>query len=121
MGRPPNPVVRRPSRRLGGLAVLGASALVAAAAALPPRAAAPAAAPAEDRVETPVPTGSPVTGVAESMVRVRVPLPSSAGPHPEACDWLSSLRFRDPDGPAASAQADKILVAQPGILEGAGA
>jgi hypothetical protein len=121
MGRPPNPVVRRPSRRLGGLAVLGASALVAAAAALPARAAAPAADPAADRVETPVTTGSPVTGVAESLVRVRVPLPSSAGPHPEACDWLSYLRFRDPAGPAASAQADKILVAQPGILEGAGA
>lgn len=123
MGRPPHPVVRRPSRRLGGLAVLGASALVAAAAALPVRAlaAAPAADPAADRVETPVATGSPVTGVTETMVRVRVPLPSSAGPHPEACDWLSYLRFRDSAGPAASARADRILVAQPGILEGAGA
>lgn len=123
MGRPPHPVVRRPSRRLGGLAVLGASALVAAAAALPVRAlaAAPAADPAADRVETPVTTGSPVTGVTETMVRVRVPLPSSAGPHPEACDWLSYLRFRDSAGPAASARADRILVAQPGILEGAGA
>lgn len=123
MGRPPHPVVRRPSRRLGGLAVLGTSALVAAAAALPVRAlaAAPAADPAADRVETPVATGSPVTGVTETMVRVRVPLPSSAGPHPEACDWLSYLRFRDSAGPAASARADRILVAQPGILEGAGA
>ncbi|MGI5327090.1 hypothetical protein [Actinomadura nitritigenes] len=125
MGRPPHPVVRRPSRRLGGLAVLGASALVAAAAALPVHAlaapAAPAADPAADRVETPVTTGSPVTGVTETMVRVRVPLPSSAGPHPEACDWLSYLRFRDSAGPAASAEADRILVAQPGILEGAGA
>ncbi|WP_433247059.1 hypothetical protein [Actinomadura nitritigenes] len=125
MGRPPHPVVRRPSRRLGGLAVLGASALVAAAAALPVHAfaapAAPAADPSADRVETPVATGSPVTGVTETMVRVRVPLPSSAGPHPEACDWLSYLRFRDSAGPAASADADRILVAQPGILEGAGA
>lgn len=122
MGRPPHPVVRRPSRRLGGLAVLGASALVAAAAALPAHAfAAPAADPAADRVETPVATGSPVTGVTETMVRVRVPLPSSAGPHPEACDWLSYLRFRDSAGPTASAEADRILVAQPGILEGAGA
>lgn len=123
MGRPPHPVVRRPSRRLGGLAVLGASALVAAAAALPVHAfaAAPAADPGADRVETPVTTGSPVTGVTETMVRVRVPLPSSAGPHPEACDWLSYLRFRDSAGPAASAEADRILVAQPGILEGAGA
>ncbi|MEU9022949.1 hypothetical protein [Actinomadura sp. NPDC048394] len=122
MGRPPHPLVRRPPRRLGGLAVLGASALVAAAAALPVHAlAAPAAGPGADRVETPVATGSPVTGVTESMVRVRVPLPASAGPHPEACDWLSYLRFRDSAGPAASADADRILVAQPGILEGAGA
>ncbi|WP_232384304.1 hypothetical protein [Actinomadura violacea] len=120
MGRPPHPLVRRPSRRLGGLpglAVLGASALVAAAV-LPVHA---GAAAASDRVETPVATGSPVTGVAESMVRVRIPLPSSAGPHPAACDWLSYLRFRDAKGPAASASADRILVAQPGILEGAGA
>ncbi|MWA03786.1 hypothetical protein F8568_026065 [Actinomadura sp. LD22] len=102
---------------------MGASALVAAAAALPVHAsaAAPAADSAGDRVETPVATNSPVTGVTESMVRVRVPLPASAGPHPEACDWLSYLRFRDAGGPAASAQADRILVAQPGVLEGAGA
>jgi hypothetical protein len=38
-----------------------------------------------------------------------------------ACDWLSYLRYRSADGPAASADADRILVAQPGILEGAGA
>jgi hypothetical protein len=71
------------------------------------------------RSETPVPSGSPVTDVSESAVRVRVPLPASAGPHPEACDWLSYLRFRHKDGPADAAQADKILVAQPRILEGA--
>jgi hypothetical protein len=34
---------------------------------------------------------------------------------------LSYLRYRSSDGPAASADADRILVAQPGILEGAGA
>ncbi|MDL4819349.1 hypothetical protein [Actinomadura opuntiae] len=117
MGRPSHPLVRRPPRRFGALAVLGASALVAAAVAAP----GPANARATDRVETPVATNSPVTGVAESLVRVRVPLPASAGPHPEACDWLSYLRFRDAGGPAASAQADRILVAQPGVLEGAGA
>jgi hypothetical protein len=34
---------------------------------------------------------------------------------------VSYLRYRDRNGPDASAQADRILVAQPGILEGAGA
>ena len=73
------------------------------------------------RTETPVASTSPVAGVRESVVRVRVPLPESAGPRPAACDWLSYLRYRSADGPATSADADRILVAQPGILEGAGA
>ncbi|MER5836588.1 hypothetical protein ABT116_38735 [Streptomyces sp. NPDC002130] len=73
------------------------------------------------RTETTVKSTSPVTGVAESMVRVKVPLPKSAGPRPAACDWLSYLRYRSAHGPAASADADRILIAQPGILEGAGA
>ncbi|NEA28970.1 hypothetical protein G3I70_41695 [Actinomadura bangladeshensis] len=81
----------------------------------------PVSAREADRSETPVASGSPVTDVSESAVRVKVPLPASAGPHPQACDWLSYLRFRHKDGPTASADADKILVAQPGILEGAGA
>ncbi|MFB4307137.1 hypothetical protein [Actinomadura sp. GTD37] len=96
-------------------AVLAASALVLGAVA------GPVSAREADRSETPVPSGSPVTDVSESAVRVRVPLPASAGPHPETCDWLSYLRFRHKDGPAESARADRILVAQPGILEGAGA
>src|SRR5947209_20613107 len=74
-----------------------------------------------NRVEVPVPTSSPITGVTESEVSVYVPLPSSFGAHPAACDWLSYLRYRDAGGPANSADADRILVAQPGILEGAGA
>jgi hypothetical protein len=73
------------------------------------------------RTESPVHTGSPVTGVTETVVSVRLPLPASAGTHPAACDWLSYLRFRDRAGPADATRADKILVAQPGILEGAGA
>lgn len=79
------------------------------------------AAPAADRVETPVQSSSPITSVAESAVSVKIPLPASAGPHPAACDWLSYLRYRDASGPAQSAQAGKILIAQPGIFEGAGA
>ncbi|SOR84153.1 MULTISPECIES: hypothetical protein [Streptomyces] len=84
-------------------------------------AAAPGARAEGARTETPVASTSPVTGVTESLVRVRTPLPESAGPRPAACDWLSYLRYRSADGPAASADADRILVAQPGILEGAGA
>ncbi|MQY04287.1 hypothetical protein [Actinomadura macrotermitis] len=99
------------SRRL---ALGGAAAVLAAATGAAP-------AYAAERTETPVASGSPVTEVVESAVRVRIPLPPSAGPHPKACDWLSYLRFRHKDGPAASARADRILVAQPGVLEGAGA
>jgi hypothetical protein len=84
-------------------------------------AAAPGARADGARTETPVASTSPVTGVTESVVRVKVPLPESAGPRPAACDWLSYLRYRSADGPAASADADRVLVAQPGILEGAGA
>jgi hypothetical protein len=80
-----------------------------------------AAQAAATRVETPVVSKSPVKGVTESVVRVRIALPASVGSHPAGCDWLSYLRYRDSAGPAAPADADKILVAQPGILEGAGA
>jgi hypothetical protein len=84
-------------------------------------AAAPGAQADGTRTETPVTSTSPVTGVTESMVRVKVPLPESAGARPAACDWLSYLRYRSAGGPAASADADRVLIAQPGILEGAGA
>ncbi|MFI6337666.1 hypothetical protein [Streptomyces sp. NPDC050535] len=73
------------------------------------------------RTETPVTSTSPVTGVTETKVSVRIPLPASAGRRPAACDRLSYLRYRSSSGPAASAGADRILVAQPGVLEGAGA
>ncbi|WP_327181657.1 hypothetical protein [Streptomyces sp. NBC_01334] len=73
------------------------------------------------RTETPVPSTHPADGVTESVVRVKVPLPRSFGARPAACDQLSYLRYRSAEGPAASADADRILVAQPGILEGAGA
>lgn len=84
-------------------------------------AAAPGARADEARSETPVAVSSPVAGVRESVVRVKLPLPESAGPRPAACDWLSYLRYRAADGPVAAADADRILVAQPGVLEGAGA
>ncbi|MEV7395114.1 hypothetical protein [Streptomyces sp. NPDC091215] len=84
-------------------------------------AAAPQAQGAAARTETAVASSGAVDGVSESVVRVKVPLPASFGARPAACDWLSYLRYRATDGPQASADADRILVAQPGILEGAGA
>ncbi|MFE7275865.1 hypothetical protein [Streptomyces sp. NPDC057623] len=84
-------------------------------------AAAPGARADGARTEVPVVSTSPVTGVRESVVRVKAPLPESAGPRPAACDWLSYLRYRAAGGPDEAADADRILVAQPGILEGAGA
>ncbi|WP_333716181.1 hypothetical protein [Gordonia sp. (in: high G+C Gram-positive bacteria)] len=74
-----------------------------------------------ERVERVYQSSSPITSVVSSVVRHRVPLAKSVGPHPAQCDWVSYLRFRAADGPEKSANADRILVAQPGILEGAGA
>ncbi|MET9912768.1 hypothetical protein ABZZ74_39305 [Streptomyces sp. NPDC006476] len=73
------------------------------------------------RTETAVASTHPADGVVETVVRVKVALPRSFGARPEACDWLSYLRYRSADGPGRPADADRILVAQPGILEGAGA
>ncbi len=70
------------------------------------------------RTETAAGSGG---GVTETVVRVKAPLPASFGARPAACDWLSYLRYRSSTGPASSADADRVLVAQPGILEGAGA
>ena len=49
----------------------------------------------------------PADGVTESVVRVKVPLPSSFGARPAACDWLSYLRYRSAGGPEASVDADR--------------
>ncbi|MFE9648648.1 hypothetical protein ACFYO0_31945 [Streptomyces sp. NPDC006365] len=95
---------------------LAAGALAVAALTL-----APSADGTPGRTETAVESTSPVTEVTETEVSVRIPLPVSAGSHPARCDWLSYLRYRSSDGPSKSADADRILVAQPGILEGAGA
>jgi hypothetical protein len=70
----------------------------------------------EQRVRSAAPDAGRVT---ESYVRVRAPLPSSAGAHPEACDWLGYLRFRDPNGPRRAADADAVVTAMPGFLSGA--
>lgn len=75
----------------------------------------------QTRAEDSVVSSSPVTDVAASVVSVFAPLPAGSLPHPAACDYLSYLRWRSVDGPTDSAAAERILVAQPGIFEGAGA
>jgi hypothetical protein len=74
--------------------------------------------------ETPI--ASPANGpdaslVSESYVSIYAPLPASDGPHPTACDRIGYVRWRAADGPQDPSQADAIFVAQPGVLEGAGA
>jgi len=60
----------------------------------------PAACLGADRTEQRVASAAPDAKlVTESYVRIRAPLPASAGAHPEACDWVSYLRFRNADGP----------------------
>lgn len=74
---------------------------------------------AVERVEIPIASSSAQTDVVSSTVRIKVPLPSSAGFRPEACDWLSYQRFRSADGPAEATQADAVAVLMPGLIEGA--
>ncbi len=74
------------------------------------------------REEAPISSTSPDAAlVRESYVSLYAPLPAADGPHPAACDRIGYLRFRAADGPRRPARADAIFVAQPGVLEGAGA
>lgn len=54
-------------------------------------------------------------------VMVLAPLPDSFPAHPAECDYLHFLRFRHKNGPQNPSVADRILIAQPGVLEGASA
>ncbi|WP_405494779.1 hypothetical protein [Nocardia sp. NBC_00511] len=98
-------------------AVCGLAALVS-----PVRGAAePATLGVPDReVVTPV-TGDPLLGddVEETLVRLHYPSPLSTMAHPEACDWISYLRYRSTSGPAETADADAVLTVQPGTFSGA--
>jgi len=101
--------------------VLAIALAVPIAAVSAPNTPAGAAPSSRQRIEAAYRSSSPITSVVSSVVHHRVPLPTSAGPHPAACDWVSYLRFRSADGPRSSADADRILIAQPGVFEGAGA
>ncbi|MEU4312478.1 hypothetical protein [Nocardia sp. NPDC024068] len=98
------------------LPILAAAGVLFAATATATAAPDPAA-----RTEVPVVSTSPVTSVLETVVGLRIPLPESAGPRPAACDRLAYLRWRHADGPTGSADADAVLIAQPGVFEGAAA
>ena len=56
-----------------------------------------------------------------TVVTVYAPLPESFPEHPVECDNLCFLRIRHSDGPESPSDADRILIAQPGVLEGASA
>ncbi|MFJ1455190.1 hypothetical protein [Nocardia sp. N2S4-5] len=99
----------------------GLAVVVLSASLLAHGAAISSAAPGSERTEQDVAISDAGSDVRESVVRVKVPLPDSAGPHPAACDWLSYLRYRHVNGPQNAAEADRILIAQPGVLEGASA
>ncbi|MFF2556897.1 hypothetical protein ACFVUS_38240 [Nocardia sp. NPDC058058] len=71
-------------------------------------------------------TVSPVTGdpglgddVEATYVRLHYPSPYSTMAHPEACDWISFVRYRSKNGPAKSSDADAVLTMQPGLFSGA--
>lgn len=70
------------------------------------------------QINDPTPGGSLVD---EQLVSLYAPLPASDGTVPPACERVSYLRWYSPSGPADSADADAIFVAQPGIFEAAGA
>jgi hypothetical protein len=75
---------------------------------------------AADRTEQPVASFAPDAKlVRESYVRLRDPLPAGSPAHPEACDWISYLRWRDAKGPKKATKADAITVLMPGFLGGA--
>jgi hypothetical protein len=54
-------------------------------------------------------------------VKVAAPLPTSFPSHPTECDCIHFLRIKHASGPANPSDADRVLIAQPGVLEGASA
>ncbi|QLY28308.1 hypothetical protein H0264_23330 [Nocardia huaxiensis] len=97
------------------LAVLCGSAVLAVPAPAAPALGGP------DRVETQPLTGDPGLGddIEATVVRLHYPSPFSTMAHPEACDWISFIRYRAKHGPADSADADAVFSVQPGTYSGA--
>ncbi|MEV6560064.1 hypothetical protein AB0M22_30400 [Nocardia sp. NPDC051756] len=95
--------------------------LIVAGLSVPISTAAPGVSPGPDRVEVSPVTGDPGLGddVEETYVRLHYPSPYSTMAHPEACDWISFVRYRSKKGPEQSADADAVLTVQPGTFSGA--
>ena len=80
----------------------------------------PASAAAAERTEQAVASLAPDAKlVRESYVSLHDPLPPDAGPHPEACDWISYSRWRNAKGPKDPRKAHSVVVLMPGFLGGA--
>lgn len=107
------------ARRLLGFTIVAALAVAYWGAAL--SASAAAAWPSAGFTEGTATQSAKFADVRITAVSVDAPLPASFGAHPAACDKLNFLRMRRASGPADPSDADKILVAQPGVLEGASA
>ncbi|WP_157762779.1 hypothetical protein [Nocardia yamanashiensis] len=88
--------------------------------AVPESAAAPGL-PGADRAEVTPISGDPALGddVEATYVRLHYPSPYSTMAHPEACDWISFVRYRSKGGPEQSGDADAVLSMQPGTFSGA--
>ncbi|MBJ7470820.1 MAG: hypothetical protein JHD16_05935 [Solirubrobacteraceae bacterium] len=108
---PHSPTPKAPFLRRVAATVFGIAVLVVPAPAM--------AAPAAERLETPIASASTQSDVAVSLVKLRVPLIKSTAAHPEACDWIQYVRFRSFTGPTDPMQASSVAVLMPGILEGA--
>ncbi|MFJ4654270.1 hypothetical protein ACIP5Y_23630 [Nocardia sp. NPDC088792] len=59
-------------------------------------------------------------GVQVSKVTWHDPLPASAGPHPDACDYIGFYRFKPVDGPDNAVDADSVVSLLPGLYGNAG-
>ncbi|MFB8007324.1 hypothetical protein [Nocardia sp. NPDC056000] len=88
---------------------------------IPESAAAPELPAGADRAEISPITGDPGLGddVEATYVRLHYPSPYSTMAHPEACDWISFVRYRARSGPERSSDADAVLTMQPGTFSGA--
>ncbi|QIS07567.1 hypothetical protein F5X71_21295 [Nocardia brasiliensis] len=58
-------------------------------------------------------------GVIVSQVSYALPLPAGTAPHPAACDRTGYLRYRAVGSPERAADADHVIVQQPGANGGA--
>ncbi|MEN6474234.1 MAG: hypothetical protein ABFD81_09490 [Syntrophaceae bacterium] len=81
----------------------------------------PAAWPPAGFTENPADQNTTFPDTLATDVQVSAALPASFATHPTECDCLHFLRIRHVHGPSNPSDADRVLIAQPGVLEGASA